>query len=136
LPIKPVYANLILDGTKRYEFRRSRLREDLTHVIIYSASPVKKIVGIAEVARVKKGSPSVTWKQTKRAAGISRSAFREYFSGTGTAVVISLGRVVRLAKELDPSEMRNDFRVPQSFSYVDLRFFNRVLTAGLKSDAK
>ncbi len=74
--------------------------------------------------------------KSKREAGISRSAFREYFSGTGTAVVISLGRVVRLAKELDPAEIRNDFRVPQSFSYVDLRFFNRVLAAGLTSDAK
>jgi len=132
LSVKPVYANLILDGTKRYEFRKARLRGNLSHVIIYSTSPVKKIVGIAEVARVKKGSPSLTWKQTKSRAGISRSAFREYFSGSGAAITLSLRRVVRLAKELDPTEVRNGFRVPQSFSYVDVRFFNRVLAAGLK----
>ena len=48
LPIKPIYANRILEGSKRYEFRRTRLRQDITHVVIYSTSPVKKIVGIAE----------------------------------------------------------------------------------------
>ena len=133
LPIKPVYANRILDGSKRYEFRRSRFRQDVTHVVIYSTSPVSKIVGIAEVARVKAASVSAAWRQTRQGAGISRSAFNAYFSGAQSAVFISLRRVVRLKKELDPIEVRSGFKIPQSFSYVDESFIKRVLFSGVSN---
>jgi predicted transcriptional regulator len=132
LPIKPIYANRILEGSKRYEFRRSRLRQDITHVVIYSTSPVKKIVGIAEVVEVTAASVSATWRQTRQAAGISRSAFKAYFSGSESAVFISLRRAVRLKKELEPTEVRSGFKVPQSFSYVDESFIKRVLFSGAR----
>lgn len=132
LPIKPIYANRILEGSKRYEFRRSRLRQDITHVVIYSTSPVKKIVGIAEVVGVAAASVSATWRKTRQGAGISRSAFNAYFSGSESAIFISLRRAVRLKKELDPTEVRSGFKVPQSFSYVDESFIKRVLFAGAK----
>jgi predicted transcriptional regulator len=133
LPIKPVYANRILDGSKRYEFRRSRLRQDITHVVIYSTSQVSKIVGIAEVAGVKATSVSAAWRQTRQGAGISRSPFNAYFSGAQSAVFISLRRVVRLKKELDSIEVRSGFKIPQSFSYVDESFIKRVLFSGVSN---
>jgi predicted transcriptional regulator len=133
LPIKPVYANRILDGSKRYEFRRSRFRQDITHVVIYSTSPVSKIVGIAEVTGVKTAPVPAAWRQTRQGAGITRSAFNAYFSGAQSAVFISLQRVVRLKKELDPIEVRRGFKVPQSFSYVDESFVKRVLFSGVSN---
>ena len=133
LPIKPVYANRILDGSKKYEFRRSRLRQDITHVVIYSTSPVKKIVGVAEVGGVTAASVSNAWRQTREDAGISRSDFDAYYAGAQSAVFISLRRVVRLKKELDPIEVRSGFKVPQSFSYVDESFIKRVLFSGVRN---
>ena len=136
LPIKPIYANRILEGSKRYEFRRSRLRQDITHVVIYSTSPVKKIVGIAEVVGVTAASASATWRQTRQAAGISKSAFDAYFAGAESAVFISLRHVVRLRRKLDPIEVRSGFRVPQSFSYVDESFIKRVLFSGVRDTCR
>lgn len=133
LPIKPVYANRILDGSKKYEFRRSRLRQDITHVVIYSTSPVKKIVGVAEVGRVTAASVSTAWRQTREDAGISRSDFNAYYVGAQSAVFISLRRVLRLKKQLDPIEIRSGFKVPQSFSYVDESFIKRVLFSGVRN---
>lgn len=133
LPIKPIYANRILEGSKRYEFRRSRLRQDITHVVIYSTSPVRKIVGIAEVTGVKTASVSAAWRQTRHGAGISRGAFNAYFTGAQSAIFISLRRVVRLKKGLDPIEVRSGFKVPQSFSYVDESFIKRVLFSGVRN---
>lgn len=133
LPIKPVFANRILEGSKRYEFRRSRLRQDITHVVIYSTSPVRKIVGVAEVTGVKAASVSAAWRQTRHGAGISRCAFNAYFTGAQSAIFISLRRVVRLKKGLDPIEVRSGFKVPQSFSYVDESFIKRVLFSGVRN---
>jgi len=46
LSIKPKYANQILNGNKRYEFRKSVFNHrDLEMVYIYSSSPIKRIVG-------------------------------------------------------------------------------------------
>jgi type I restriction enzyme S subunit len=46
LSIKPKYANQIVKGNKKYEFRKSVFKNrDLEMVYIYSSSPVKRIIG-------------------------------------------------------------------------------------------
>ncbi len=135
LPIKPVYATRLLSGKKKYEFRRNSIRHDLTHVIIYASSPIKKIIGVAEVQKVIIASPSATWEQSKQVAGISRRAFREYFQGKKQAYAIKIKKIIRFNKWLDPLEMDNGFKVPQSFSYVNPSFLNKVISAGAETDA-
>ncbi|WP_447985584.1 ASCH domain-containing protein [Nitrospira sp. Nam74] len=130
LPVKPVYANLILSGGKRYEFRRSRFRHNVTHLVLYSTSPVKRIVGVARVNNVSVGSLSGTWRLARGRAGIPRKVFNEYYAGTEVAVALSLSYVKKLAKELQPAQIRDGFRVPQSFSYVDTNFYKQVLNEG------
>ncbi len=45
LSIKPKFAEAIIDGRKRYEFRKSKFaKKDINRVYIYSIYPVKKIV--------------------------------------------------------------------------------------------
>lgn len=131
MPIKPEYANRILSGEKQFEFRRTSIRSDLTHLIIYSSSPVKRIVALAEVDSVEMASPSALWDRTKHAAGISRRNYREYFSGAGSAVAISLKRVLPLVSKIEPSEVEEGFNIPQSFRYVDEMFLDKVLSLGL-----
>lgn len=47
LSIKPRFAEAILDGRKKYEFRKNKFSEkDINCVYIYSTSPIRKIVGI------------------------------------------------------------------------------------------
>lgn len=136
MPIKPEYAQRILTGEKQFEFRRTSIRPDLTHLVIYSSSPIKRIVALAEVDFVEMGSPSTLWERTKHAAGISREKFRKYFSGKESAVAISLKRVFPLLSELEPSEIEEGFSIPQSFRYVDAEFLGKVVSLGFVSDAE
>ena len=52
LSIKPKYADLILTGSKQVEFRRSWAAQDVGLIVLYSSSPIQKIVGIVEVDSV------------------------------------------------------------------------------------
>ena len=42
LSIKPKYVDLILNGEKKYEFRRKIFRNETNKVYVYCTSPVKK----------------------------------------------------------------------------------------------
>ena len=128
--IKPKYAERILSGKKRHEFRRVPMRRDVEHIVIYSSSPQKRIVAIATVKEVRTAAPSVLWDETKAHAGIVRKEFREYFSGARRGFAISLEEITPLPVALDPGRIRDRFTIPQSFSYVDSDFFRQVLEKG------
>jgi len=50
LSVKPKYAEEIISGRKKYEFRKSIFkREDIKKMYIYSSSPVKKIIAIVDI---------------------------------------------------------------------------------------
>ncbi|MBI3573671.1 ASCH domain-containing protein [Candidatus Kaiserbacteria bacterium] len=132
VPIKPIYAEKIISGIKRYEFRRNSIRNNLGHIIIYASSPIKKIIGVAEVRGVAGLSPSAAWESGRHAAGISRRDYRQYFQGKKRAYVIQIKRVHPLNRWVCPSDIDDKFCVPQSFSYVDANFFQRVVEKGME----
>jgi len=130
MPIKPLYAQQIIDGSKKFEFRRASIKGDLTHLIIYASSPVKKIIGIATIEGVDVLCPSEAWINAEHAAGISQKAFLEYFQGKERAVTIKLKSVLPLDREVCPKEIEAGFKVPQSFKYVQVDFLQDVFTKG------
>ena len=134
MSIKPMYADKILTGGKKFEFRKTSIREDLSHIIIYSTSPIKKIIGIAEVECVHSLSPTAIWEMTKKVSGISRKLFREYFKNKKMAYAIKIKKVIPLDKPISPKEIEERFNVPQSFSYVNQLFYNKVLQIGVESE--
>ncbi|MCF0134305.1 MAG: ASCH domain-containing protein [Blautia sp.] len=118
LSIRPEYAQRIIDGTKQFEFRTRQCREDITKIIFYSTVPESKVVGEAEIESVIVGAPSTVWEQTKHAAGIPRSFFRQYYKGRKVAVAYKLKNVIAY----DEPKSLADYgitHVPQSFIYVD-----------------
>jgi len=52
LSIKPKYVDLILNGEKKYEFRRKIFRNETNKVYVYCTSPVKKIVAYFTILHV------------------------------------------------------------------------------------
>lgn len=118
LSIKPEYVDKILQGTKKYEFRRRIAKDTIDTVYIYSTYPIMKIVAKVEVTGVETAAPSTLWENTKKAAGISRRKYREYFKECKTAYAYKLGNVY----VFDPPKNLQEFNVPaapQSFVYVD-----------------
>lgn len=70
LSVKPRYAQSILDGIKKYEFRKVRVRDDVDGMLLYAFSPRKELVGYAEIEAVLSDSPRKLWSITGVYGGI------------------------------------------------------------------
>ncbi|MCP3024537.1 ASCH domain-containing protein [Cupriavidus basilensis] len=119
LSIKPEYAEKILNGSKRFEFRKTGFGVDgVTSVLIYATRPIGKVVGEFEIEKVYVDSPSSIWDKTKRFAGIAKSFFDEYYKNRDVAVAIAVGKVQRYDAPVDLQAFGADLTAPQSFRYL------------------
>ena len=119
LSIRPEYADAILSGSKRVEFRRRPLATSVTHVVIYSTRPEGRVVGICRVVAQHRASPSELWSEFQHCGGIARRAFDAYFEGTREAYAIELAMPRTISPEdgVSLAEL-GATRPPQSFQYV------------------
>ncbi len=118
LSIKPVYAKVILEGKKRYEFRKSKPKDSVNRVILYASSPQKQVVGEAIIEEIIEGTPKEVWEIAKASAGITKHFFFSYFAGRETAIAFKLANVTayETPKELSDYGLS---QAPQSFVYLD-----------------
>lgn len=117
MSINPEHVENIMSGRKRFEFRKTRCREKIEGIIIYSTSPIMEVVGEVEVTDIIEGSPKSVWEKTFNGAGIDKAFFDEYYNGRGKAVAYVLGRI----KKFSQPRKLSDFGVksaPQSYTYV------------------
>lgn len=119
MSIRPQFANAILDGTKTVEFRKRRLADDVTRVVIYITSPIQAVVGEFTVADQVVASPQTLWRRYRRVAGIDRASFFRYFDGTTDAVGILIDDVVEYKEPQTLREFEPGIRPPQSFQYLE-----------------
>ena len=117
LSIKPVYAEAIFAGKKRFEFRRNIFRENIQVVIVYMSSPVMQVVGEFSVDGIITDDVADLWDRTERHAGINRQAFMDYFNGKDKGHAIKIGKVRRYE---EPRDLHATYgvRPPQSFLYL------------------
>ena len=120
LSIKPKYVRSILEGEKRYEFRKAIFRNRSVHrVFIYSSAPVKRIVALFEISRIIEDHPSALWDQTRDHAGINDAEFFSYFAGRSRGYAIGIENLKEFDTPIDPREEIPGFVPPQSYCYVD-----------------
>ena len=118
LSIKPEYVTEIFNHTKQYEFRKRIPQKQIKRVIVYSSDPVQRVVGEFEVLETIKMKPSPLWESTKKAAGITRAKFREYFHGSEMAYAFKIGKTVLY----ETPKMLKEYGIcsaPQSFVYLN-----------------
>lgn len=118
LSIKPSHVENILNGSKLYEFRKKACKRHVDKIIIYSTTPVMKVVGEAEVEEVLIDDPESIWERTQKRSGIDKLFFDQYYENREQAVAYKLRNVKKYAK---PKELREYgvLSAPQSFQYVD-----------------
>ena len=117
LSINPVHVQSILNGTKHFEYRKSRCKRDVDQVIIYATYPIKQVVATAKVDDILEGEPDDVWEQTKSFSGIKRDFYSKYYEGRERAVAYKLSHV----EKLNPPKSISEFGLsvaPQSFAYV------------------
>lgn len=120
LSIKPEFALKILNGDKKYEFRKSAFANvGATCVVIYATKPLGKIIGEFDVSEVFIDAPEVIWERTKSFAGIGKVKFDEYYFGRETAVALAVGEVRKYDVPLELGELGGKITPPQSFMYLN-----------------
>lgn len=118
MSIRPPYASAILDGSKRVEFRKRRLADDIATVVIYTTAPVKAVVGEFAVATQISASPQELWDEFREVAGIGADAFFDYFYGVEQAVGIVIDSVKAYDSPRELGEVDPGARPPQSVKYL------------------
>lgn len=118
LSIKPEYAEKILLGHKKYEFRRTIFKlPSVTKVVIYASSPVQKVIGEFEIDHVLTLKLGELWKRTKLDSGIDKEFYDSYFAGKEIGHAIKVRKVKRYTSYLDLEDL-NVRQAPQSFIYL------------------
>ncbi len=119
LSIKPKFAEAILSGEKKFEFRKIRFKEDVQTVYIYCSSPVKKITGSFTYKNIVKDTPEKLWEKFGDDGNIDKDDFFKYFKNKKTGYSICIDSINKFPYCLDPYEIFQDFTPPQSFRYCD-----------------
>lgn len=128
LSIHPQYADAIMRGNKKVEFRKLPFARPVEHVVIYATAPVQRIVGTFRVARCDVAEPGELWRRYGDVGGIQRDDFDGYYGQRTSGVAIAIeGAPIPLDLPLDAVDQ---VRPPQSFTYLTMETASRVgLTA-------
>lgn len=118
MSIKPEYVNKIFNGTKRYEYRKKLCKQRIDKIIVYSSSPVKKVVGELIIDGVLYNQKEVIWDETNIYGGISKDKYDNYFKNSEFAVAFKIKKCIRYnnQKELKDYNINN---APQSYIYIN-----------------
>jgi predicted transcriptional regulator len=121
LSIKPIYANQILDGSKKVEFRKRKFKKKVDKIYIYSSSPTKMMIGYFTIKEIVEDTPANLWEQFKDVGGIDEDSFFEYYKETNTGFSIVIDKVEKFEEEKDPINFQENFTAPQSYIYLERR---------------
>lgn len=119
LSIKPIYANKIYKGNKKFEYRKKIPKQGIGRVYLYESTPVKKITGYFTFEMVINDSPDELWNKTKIFAGIEDEEYVKYFSGYTIAYAFKIDHVHKFPNSVDPCDIWEKFNAPQSYKYID-----------------
>lgn len=117
--IKPNYVDLIFNGIKKYEYRKSKIKDSINRLIIYSTYPTKEVVGEATIKRIIQGPPEYVWTQTYSYSGVDKNFFDRYYYQRNKAIAYELKDVIRYDSPLKLSDIGLD-HAPQSYMYIEL----------------
>jgi predicted transcriptional regulator len=126
ISIKPAYADMILDGKKRYEFRKHGFRKQIDKVFIYSTKPISKIMGYFTFDEILKGTPPEIWEICSEYAGILEDDFYKYYERAKIAFAIKINSVFRIEEPISPFKIKGGFSSPRSFTYTNDKFSNLI----------
>ncbi|HOY04116.1 MAG TPA: hypothetical protein PLO67_01865 [Saprospiraceae bacterium] len=118
LSIKPEFAEMIFDGTKKFEFRKAIFKNnDIKTVVVYASFPLQKVIGEFEIESIINDDIDVLWANTKHFAGIDEGYFYQYFANRKNGYAI---KIKKTTKYEHPLCLKSDFNLtpPQSFLYL------------------
>ena len=118
MSVHPHFAEAIMDGRKKVEFRKRRFADDVSVVWVYATAPVRKVIGYFEVGTIHTANPTDLWRQFADVGCIDRAAFDRYYADSLTGAGIGIRRAVRLRRPAHSVDLLPSGVPPQSYAYV------------------
>ncbi|EMF0283471.1 ASCH domain-containing protein, partial [Enterococcus hirae] len=117
MSIKPEFVEEIMNGNKKFEYRKNIFkRKDVSSIIVYATKPYGKVVGEFEIEDIIVDNPKNIWKETKHVSGITKQFFYDYFEGRDKGFAIGIKKFVEYDTPLDLVSLNSNIKVaPQSF---------------------
>lgn len=126
MSIHPEFAEALMNGSKRVEFRRVVPKSKVSHVIVYATQPVGRVVGALELGGADTATPSELWSKYQHVGGIPRDDFFRYFEGRETGTALIVRRVLRCREPFPLGAPLFPTRPPQSFMYLEPEALERL----------
>jgi len=126
MSIHPEFAQLILDGKKKVEFRKTCFAYQVSYIVIYATTPLKKVVGYFEVQGIQVATPKELWQSYSKVAGVGKKFFQDYYSNNNRGVAIEVGKVYQLDRFLPLDCISASLVAPQSYIYLDNELFDSI----------
>ncbi len=119
ISIHPEHAESIISGDKVFEYRKVLPRRKISHLVLYCTVPVKKITAIVEVKYLLIDSRQNLWNITSHGSGITLDRYLDYYAGKQNACAFALGKVQKMRRPMDLSDLPGRKPHPQLFYYLD-----------------
>ena len=121
LSIKPEFVEEIIEGRKKFEYRKKVFkRSDVSSIVVYATKPYGKVVGEFEIENILEEGIDKLWNDTKHFSGISEEFFYEYFKDRESGFAIQIKEFEEYEEHLELSEFDSTLKVaPQSFCYLE-----------------
>lgn len=121
MSIKPEFVEEIMNGNKKFEYRKNIFkRKDVSSIIVYATKPYGKVVGEFEIEDIIMDNPKNIWEETKHVSGITKQFFYDYFEGRDKGFAIEIKEFIEYDTHLDLVNLNGNIKVaPQSFCYIE-----------------
>ena len=119
MSINPEYVDKILNGKKKYEYRKIKAKkQNINRIVIYATAPIMQVVGEVEVKNIIEDTPNKVWKKTKEQSGVRKDFYDSYYKNKNKAIAYELGDVIIYNNPRALSDLGIDY-IPQSYTYLD-----------------
>lgn len=118
LSMNPLSISKLASKEKSFIYRKRAAKKDVNKIIIYSTSPIKKIVGEANLKKILCFSPNDLWEKTKQGSGMVKSLYDMYFFNKKIAYAYEISSFKYYKKPIPLSEFGLKYP-PQFFYYLD-----------------
>jgi len=116
LSIKPEFVEKIINGEKKFEYRRRIFKKNVESVIIYATSPWKRIIGEFFIEEILVEEPNTLWIKTFLFSGVEKDFFMNYFKDANIGYAIKIGNLILYER---PLNLENFVKYPpQSYAYI------------------
>ena len=124
LSIKVKYVEKILNGNKKYEFRKTSFKKEVKEILVYATKPIGSIVCRLYVGEIVEDTPENLWRDFAKFSGLTRKEFFAYFDGRNKGTAIEITDFEPFSRPMDPKQLFPEFTPPQSWMYVPKEVLN------------